>query len=250
MLRNMLPYLQNQHLSAPLSRLTQDQHSALALTDGSLLGGQSQAGTTDALHTNKPSNQTSLLGEPPKDFRLSTNPYLNLASVLPGMAPRGLQAHAMDGILSQDSTGQSGLENYFSYSQQYGDYSQEAIQQWYDQYSGYSSAQADVPGDGSQEQSGDSYQIAVEGENYYQQTSTLAYGDYNAYVQAPPTYYTNAQGSYQAGSTLAVDKTISTEKRPYILSSPEVSSIGYTQQYAPPSGDSYADSYVKRKKVY
>lgn len=42
------------------------------------------------------------------------------------MAPRGVQAHAMDGLLSQDSTGQPGLENYFSYSQQYGDYSQVA----------------------------------------------------------------------------------------------------------------------------
>ncbi|XP_018409343.1 PREDICTED: ribonucleoprotein PTB-binding 2 [Nanorana parkeri] len=148
--KNLMPYLHNQQLSASLSQLAQDQQSALALTDGSLLSGQSQAGTTDTLHTNKPSNQTSLLGEPPKDFRLSTNPYLNLASVLPGMSARGLQAHAVDGLLCQDSAGQSGLENYFSYSQQYGDYSQEAIQQWYDQYSGYSSAQTDVPGDGSQ----------------------------------------------------------------------------------------------------
>ncbi|XP_077306675.1 ribonucleoprotein PTB-binding 2 isoform X3 [Lithobates pipiens] len=228
---DLLPYLHNQQLSTSLSRLAQDNQSVLALSDGSLLGGQSQAGTPDASHLNKTSNQTSLLGEPPRDFRLSTNPYLNLASVLPGMAPRGVQAHAMDGLLSQDSTGQPGLENYFSYSQQYGDYSQEAIQQWYDQYSGYSSTQADVPGDGSQ-------------------SSTLGYGEYSAYVQAPPTYYTNAQASYQVGSALSVDKTISTEKRPYILSSPEVGTIGYTQQYTPTSGDSYAESYVKRKKVY
>nr|DBA17803.1 TPA: hypothetical protein GDO54_016124 [Pyxicephalus adspersus] len=247
--KSLLPYLHNQHLGASLSRLAQDKQSALAVTDGSLLSGQSQPGTIDTLHTNKPSNQTSLLGEPPKDIRLSTNPYLNLASVLPGMTPRGLQAHTMDGLLSQDTTGQSGLENYFSYSQQYGDYSQEAIQQWYDQYSGYCSTQTEVPGDTSQEQSGDSYKTAVEGENFYQ-SSTLGFGEYNAYVQAPPTYYTNAQGTYQAASTLSVDKTISTEKRPYILSSPEVSSIGYTQQYTSTSGDNYGDSYVKRKKVY
>lgn len=30
-------------------------------------------------------NQTSLLGEPPKEIRLSKNPYLNLASVLPSV---------------------------------------------------------------------------------------------------------------------------------------------------------------------
>lgn len=33
--------------------------------------------------------QTSLLGEPPKEIRLSTNPYLNLASVLPGICLPG-----------------------------------------------------------------------------------------------------------------------------------------------------------------
>lgn len=35
--------------------------------------------------------QTSLLGEPPKEIRLSTNPYLNLASVLPGICLPGKQ---------------------------------------------------------------------------------------------------------------------------------------------------------------
>lgn len=35
--------------------------------------------------------QTSLLGDPPKEIRLSTNPYLNLASVLPGICLPGKQ---------------------------------------------------------------------------------------------------------------------------------------------------------------
>lgn len=35
--------------------------------------------------------QTSLLGDPPKEIHLSTNPYLNLASVLPSMCLSGKQ---------------------------------------------------------------------------------------------------------------------------------------------------------------
>ncbi|XP_068095410.1 ribonucleoprotein PTB-binding 2 [Hyperolius riggenbachi] len=229
--KNLLPYFHNQHLGSSLSRLAQDK--APAVTEGTLLSGQFHGQTinTDTLHMNKPYHQSSLLGEPPKDIRLSTNPYLNLASVLPGMSARSLHTPAADGLLSQDSTAQSGIENYF-YNQQYEDYSQEALQQWYDQYSGYSSTQAETSSDANQP------------------SSTLSYGDYNAYVQAPPTYYVNAQSSYQAGATLSVEKAISTEKRPYIFSGTEVGSIGYSQQYTPSSADSYGDSYVKRKKVY
>uniref|UniRef100_A0A8C7PA67 Ribonucleoprotein PTB-binding 1 n=1 Tax=Oncorhynchus mykiss TaxID=8022 RepID=A0A8C7PA67_ONCMY len=39
-----------------------------------------------------PSSQFSLLGEPPKEMKLPSNPYLNLASVLPGMVLQG-KAH-------------------------------------------------------------------------------------------------------------------------------------------------------------
>ncbi|XP_075037925.1 ribonucleoprotein PTB-binding 2 isoform X2 [Mixophyes fleayi] len=240
MQKNMLPYYHNQHLSSALCRLAQDKQSASGASDGSLLPGQnsaqSQPSNTDALHVNKANSQMSLLGEPPRDFRLSTNPYLNLASVLPGNSLTGLaapilQSHAMDGLLSQDSATQPGLDNYFTYSQHYGDYSQEALQQWYEQYSSYGSAQVEAQTDSGQS------------------SSTLGYGDYSAYIQAPPTYYANAQGSYQAGIAASAEKVTSTDKRAYIVSASETAG-GYSEQYPQSSGESYSDSYFKRKKIY
>ncbi|NXD10294.1 RAVR2 protein, partial [Nothocercus nigrocapillus] len=83
--------------------------------------------------------QTSLLGEPPKEIRLSTNPYLNLASVLPGLClpaiaskassppqQTGLANNILDAAVSQGAASQHGVENYFSYSQQPGEYAQVA----------------------------------------------------------------------------------------------------------------------------
>ncbi|NXG22037.1 RAVR2 protein, partial [Grallaria varia] len=83
--------------------------------------------------------QTSLLGEPPKEIRLSTNPYLNLASVLPGIClpaiaskasnpqqQTGLPSSAVDAAVSQGAASQHAVENYFSYPQQQGEYTQVA----------------------------------------------------------------------------------------------------------------------------
>ncbi|NXE69216.1 RAVR2 protein, partial [Calcarius ornatus] len=81
--------------------------------------------------------QTSLLGEPPKEIRLSTNPYLNLASVLPGICLPAIASKAssppqqsslannvVDAAVSQGTASQHAMENYFSYSQQPGEYPQ------------------------------------------------------------------------------------------------------------------------------
>ncbi|KAG9469618.1 hypothetical protein GDO78_020065 [Eleutherodactylus coqui] len=229
--KNLLPYYHSQHSALP--RLPQDKQAAPMASEGALLTGPNpaliQASAADALHVSKMTNQTSLLGEPPRDIRLSTNPYLNLASVLPGMAIRALQSQTMDGLISQDTAAQP--DGYLAYNQQYGDYSQEALQQWYDQYSTYSGAQTDAPGDSSQS------------------SSTLGYGEYSTYIRAPPTYYTNAQALYQPGVTASADKVTGTEKRAYILSSTDAGS-GYSDHYGQTSGDGCGDAYFKRKKVY
>ncbi|NXU11527.1 RAVR2 protein, partial [Pardalotus punctatus] len=81
--------------------------------------------------------QTSLLGEPPKEIRLSTNPYLNLASVMPGICLPALASKAssppqqtslpnsvVDAAVSQGTASQHAMENYFTYSQQPGEYPQ------------------------------------------------------------------------------------------------------------------------------
>eukprot|EP00079_Xenopus_tropicalis_P024302 XP_012816870.1 PREDICTED: ribonucleoprotein PTB-binding 2 isoform X2 [Xenopus tropicalis] len=252
--KSMMPFYHNPHMSSVLSRLTQDkQPTSIALLEGagsqpylqqsgSVLTGpnqpQNQPASSGSPLLNKSSNQTSLLGEPPRDIRLSTNPYLNLASVLAGssiagMGLRNIQQHNMNRSTTQESASQPGLESYFGYSQQYGDYSQEALQQWYDQYSAYSSSQV--------EQSHSEEQASSSG---------LAYGNYSAYVQAPPTYYSSAQMTYQAESTAPSNKASTKEKRAYILSATEASPAGYMNPLTEGSGEHYGDSYFKRKKVY
>ncbi|XP_069594300.1 ribonucleoprotein PTB-binding 2 isoform X1 [Ranitomeya imitator] len=226
--KSLLPYYHS------LPRLPQDKPSASGATEGSLLSGPNpahiQAGAADTLHTNKTTHQTSLLGEPPRDIRLSTNPYLDLASVLPGMVIRAIHSHGMDGLISQDTAAAPpGLDGYVAYSQQYGDYSQEGLQQWYDQYSTYGAPQTDAIGDTGQS------------------SSTLGFGDYSTYVPAAPTYYANAQALYPPGITASAEKLTGGEKRAYILSSPDAGP-GYSEHYGQASSD--GDSYFKRKKVY
>ncbi|NWV20541.1 RAVR2 protein, partial [Origma solitaria] len=81
--------------------------------------------------------QTSLLGDPPKEIRLSTNPYLNLASVLPGICLPAIASKAssppqqsslansvLDAAVAQGTASQHAMENYFGYSQQPGEYPQ------------------------------------------------------------------------------------------------------------------------------
>ncbi|XP_063283944.1 ribonucleoprotein PTB-binding 2 isoform X2 [Pelobates fuscus] len=267
--KNMMQYYHNPHMGSVLPRISHDKQSegstsqAYIPQPGSMLAGknlpQSQANSSECSPVNKANTQTSLLGEPPKDFRLSTNPYLNLASVLPGntlaaLGSRSLQQYAMDGSSTQEAAVQPVLESYFNYSQQYGDYSQEAAQQWYDQYSAYNSSQSALQTDESHEQqTAESYTPVTDGENYYYQScSSAGYGDYGAYVQAPPTYYANAQGTYQAVSTETAEKTSTsaTEKRTYLMATPEVTATEYASQYGQGTADNYSDAYFKRKKVF
>ncbi|KAM8930134.1 ribonucleoprotein PTB-binding 2 [Pelodytes ibericus] len=256
--KNMMPYYHNQHMGSSLARISHDKPS-----DGSQgylqpaasilpIPNLPQTNSAEPSLTNKSGNQTSLLGEPPRDIRLSTNPYLNLASVLPGTAlaglsTRNLQQYAFDGSTSQECVAQPALESYFTYSQQYGDYSQETAQQWYDQYSAYNSAQTALqPEDGHEQHAAESY--TGEGDSYYYQSSSAPrYGEYSAYVQAPPTYYASAQGTYQGAGTESPEKTSAMEKRPYLMETPDANSA---DQYSQGAADNYSDAYFKRKKVY
>ncbi|XP_029473409.1 ribonucleoprotein PTB-binding 2 isoform X2 [Rhinatrema bivittatum] len=219
-----------------------------------------------------PSNQTSLLGEPPRDFRLSTNPYLNLASVLPGVClpgpPKAAYAQQQTGVLgstletavSQGSSSQPALENYFNYCQQYGDYTQEAVQQWYAHYNQvYSTTQAGKQEDGGSEKIGlaEIYQH-LPTDDYYNQGSAAAYGNYNTYLHVMPSYYTGAQGAQQPASAQSsqqnpLNKTPwRTEKRgsSYLLPSPETNAVDHGSQNSQDAGEHYTDSSFKRKRVY
>uniref|UniRef100_U3J0D0 Ribonucleoprotein, PTB binding 2 n=1 Tax=Anas platyrhynchos platyrhynchos TaxID=8840 RepID=U3J0D0_ANAPP len=152
----MLPFFPNQHIvgqalpgqnNAPEKQSTteavvsgsQPYHQTLTnLPAGALRAGhakqQNQLKSTDTSLGTPLKKQTSLLGEPPKEIRLSTNPYLNLASVLPGIClpassppqQTGLPNNIVDAAVSQGATSQHGMEGYFNYSQQHGEYTQVA----------------------------------------------------------------------------------------------------------------------------
>ncbi|KAM4655248.1 ribonucleoprotein PTB-binding 2 isoform 7-T7 [Amazona ochrocephala] len=180
------------------------------------------------VHQTPLKKQTSLLGDPPKEIRLSTNPYLNLASVLPGIClpaiaskassppqQTGLSNNIVDAAVSQGTTSQHAMENYLNYSQQHGEYTQE---------------------------------------------STLgSYPDYSPCLQVMPTLYSGAQGSYQPGSLQLPPQTpinkvapARSEKRgsSYLLSPPEPSPMEYLAQQTQGSAVRYAESSLKKKRVY
>uniref|UniRef100_A0A8C2TU50 Ribonucleoprotein PTB-binding 1 n=1 Tax=Coturnix japonica TaxID=93934 RepID=A0A8C2TU50_COTJA len=158
----LLPFFPNQHIvgqaiagqnNAPDKALTaegvvsgsQPYHQSVTnIAAGALRAGHAkqqnqlnQLKSTDTTLGPPSKKQTSLLGEPPKEIRLSTNPYLNLASVLPGIClpaiaskassppqQSGLSNNIVDAAVSQGTASQHAMENYFNYAQQHGEYTQ------------------------------------------------------------------------------------------------------------------------------
>nr|KAF6380060.1 ribonucleoprotein, PTB binding 2 [Myotis myotis] len=157
----LLPFFPNQHIAGqagPGHGNTQEKQPASVgiaegnfsgsqaylqsfpnLTAGGLLAGhhkqqQSQPKSTEMSSGAASKNQTSLLGEPPKEIRLSKNPYLNLASVLPSVClsspaskttlqKTGIASNILEAI-SQENESQHTLEKCIAYSQPFGDYAQ------------------------------------------------------------------------------------------------------------------------------
>ncbi|XP_061220914.1 ribonucleoprotein PTB-binding 2 isoform X4 [Neopsephotus bourkii] len=276
----MLPFFPNQHIvgqampgqnnapdkPAPTEAVvsgSQPYHQTLTnLSAGALRAGhakqQNQLKSTDANLGTPLKKQTSLLGDPPKEIRLSTNPYLNLASVLPGIClpaiaskassppqQTGLSNNLVDAAVSQGTTSQHAMENYLNYSQQHGEYTQEAVQQWYQHYAqAYNPTQARVD----------------EFENEASEDSTGgSYPAYSPCLQVMPTLYSGAQGSYQPGSLQLPPQTplnkvapARSEKRgsSYLLSPPEPSPVEYLAQQTQGSAARYAESSLKKKRVY
>uniref|UniRef100_A0A4W5MIC2 Uncharacterized protein n=1 Tax=Hucho hucho TaxID=62062 RepID=A0A4W5MIC2_9TELE len=160
-------------------------------------GLHSYSSTESSPASGAPSSQFSLLGEPPKEMKLPSNPYLNLASVLPGMvlqAPAacktqtgqhlvGVYSSAMPPV-SQPSTSHTPAPystdtsaDYSHYSQAY---SQEAMQQWYQHYQDQSYSTAPQESQ-AKDYSKEHTQQAV--------ASAPSYGDYSSYMQAVSQYY-------------------------------------------------------------
>nr|XP_061791238.1 ribonucleoprotein PTB-binding 2-like [Nerophis lumbriciformis] len=144
--------------------------------------------------------QSSLLGEPPKDVRLPSNPYLNLASVMPGVVLQGsLGSKALTGqpassmygssatpVVSQSSgsfSHNAAASTTTSYntdtSSDYNHYNQ-AYTQWYQQYQTAQGYHSGTPQDNS----------AVDyAKDHSQVPPVSSYSDYNSYMQTVTQYY-------------------------------------------------------------
>ncbi|XP_061859762.1 ribonucleoprotein PTB-binding 2 isoform X3 [Colius striatus] len=251
----MLPFFPNQHIvgqTIPGQNTPPEKHSSPeALVPGSQPYHQPLANLPAAalraghakqqppLKSAEPSlgpplkKQTSLLGEPPKEIRLSTNPYLNLASVLPGIClpaiaskasspaqQSGLPSSTPDAAVAQGTTSPHAMENYFNYSQQPGEYTQ---------------ARAD---DFESEAS--------------EECASGSYPDYNTCLQVLPTLYSGAQGSYQPGSSQHPPQNplhkvaARSEKRSAAL----LARPGEAEPPCPQPPGPYAEASLKKKRVY
>ncbi|XP_051568767.1 ribonucleoprotein PTB-binding 2-like [Myxocyprinus asiaticus] len=190
---------------------------------GSLLGStmhkapanhHSTSPQTSTSVTTQSSCQTSLLGDPPKEVKLPSNPYLNLASVLPGVVlqapcnskPQTVQTHSgtYSAVLppatnqpSQYSTETTPAEYTHQYTQQY---TQEAMQQWYQHYQAQTYANTSQETAAVTECTKEQPQVVV----------TSSYGDYNSYMHAVSQYYSHTQMS-QAAAQVYQHRDVSKE---------------------------------------
>ncbi|XP_059709589.1 ribonucleoprotein PTB-binding 2 isoform X3 [Haemorhous mexicanus] len=194
--------------------------------------------------------QTSLLGEPPKEIRLSTNPYLNLASVLPGIClPAAIASKAssppqqtslpnnvVDAAVSQGTAPQHAMENYFSYSQQPGEYPQEAVQQWYQHYAqAHPSTQA--RGDGLENEASE-------------EPAGGSFPNYSTCLQVVPSFLSGAQGSQpglQPPPANPLKQVAPKRSSSYLVSCPEP---GPAEFPGPGGAARFAESSLKKKRVY
>ncbi|XP_061634785.1 ribonucleoprotein PTB-binding 2 isoform X3 [Phyllopteryx taeniolatus] len=156
--------------------------------------------------------QSSLLGEPPKDVRLPSNPYLNLASVMPGVVLQGslgskspampptsgLYGNSATPVVSQGSgsfshnaappsTTSYNTDTSSDFSQYNQAYTQEAMQQWYQHYQtaqGYNSAM-------SQDNTATDYT-----KDHTQIPPVSSYGDYSSYMQTVTQCYSQSTATH------------------------------------------------------
>ncbi|KAF7244269.1 Ribonucleoprotein PTB-binding 2 [Varanus komodoensis] len=146
--------------------------------------------------------------------------------------------------VAQVTTSQQAVENCFNYPTQYGDYTQDSVQQWYQQYAqAYRTIQArveEIANDRPEESDGG------------------VYCDYSNYLQVIPSCYAPAQGSFHPGILPLTPQNplkmapIGNEKQgsSYLISTPEDGRVDYLNQQAQGSMVHYAELYLKRKRVY
>ncbi|XP_072245204.1 ribonucleoprotein PTB-binding 2 isoform X1 [Leuresthes tenuis] len=185
--------------------------------------GQHNSSDGSSLTNMTNSGQSSLLGDPPKEVRLPSNPYLNLASVMPGVVLQGSVGSKAQGgppasgvygspvnpVVSQGSSSYShsstattpapySSDTSTDYSQYNQAYSQEAMQQWYQHYQ---AAQAHTYNTAAPQVS----TAADYSKEHTQTPAVTSYGDYSSYMQAVTQYYSQPATASQAYANKEVD---------------------------------------------
>ncbi|XP_078417433.1 ribonucleoprotein PTB-binding 2 isoform X2 [Cetorhinus maximus] len=194
---------------------------------------QPKASMSGAAWSTTTSNQTSLLGIPPPDLKMPNNPYLNFCNILPNLnlhvgnaskhTPGQQHAGVLESMLNpaisravttpellQSSASQYTFDCYPEYTSSCGEYSQDTMQQWYQNYApshnsepfvvGCEKEQSEVPAPAFVQTS-----VAPVEMFYNQHTSVNTSVDYSMAVQVVPSYYAASQtyfpGSMQSGQT-------------------------------------------------
>ncbi|XP_072430160.1 ribonucleoprotein PTB-binding 2 isoform X4 [Chiloscyllium punctatum] len=217
---------------------------------------QPKVSMSNAVWTTTMSNQTSLLGVPPPDLKIPNNPYLNFCNILPnlnlqvGNASKHNVGQQQTGVLEsmlnpaisraatapemlQTSTSQYAFDCYPEYTSSCGEYSQDAMQQWYQTYvPSHNSSEAFVAGCEKEQ---------CEGSPCATSQQSLAPG-------------AGILGPAPMGNPMSnVKSPVTGQKRAssYLLPSPEVSPDGgYVGQHSQGLGGHYADSYYKKKRIF
>ncbi|XP_078545313.1 ribonucleoprotein PTB-binding 1 isoform X2 [Lissotriton helveticus] len=218
---------------------------------GSLISGLQKQ---KQMESRPPASGASLLGEPPKDFKFPQNPYLNLQGLLPtsnlpgpikgmqysqnngglGNSSRILQSSLQDSLLSS-----SQLVDNFSFDCQQQDLLQPRI---YPQ-------NRDVSG-----------QTMGSFTHRPKMSPSSQFSDRNSLGLMQPPFYSGSSSSYFSSGMhgdlhqSSVQKTpIGGQKRGFshLIPSPEPSPEGgYVGQHSQGLGGHYADSYLKRKRIF
>lgn len=222
----VMPYLQARVSTGEQNNsLSSNPIVAPTTTPSASVSSSSSSGCTDRQPappgTLVNNNQSSLLGDPPKDVRLPSNPYLNLASVMPSVVLQGsIGAKTVAGqassavytgpvapVASQTpssfshsaatTTAPYSTDTSTDYSQYSQAYTQEAMQQWYQHYQAaqahtYNTAPPDAT-------------TAEYAKDHTQAPPVSSYADYNSYMQAVTQYYSQPATATQAYATKEVD---------------------------------------------
>ncbi|XP_059840381.1 ribonucleoprotein PTB-binding 2 isoform X8 [Hypanus sabinus] len=171
------------------------------------------------------SNQSLLLGVPPNDLKIPNNPYLNFCNMLPspnfhvGNANKHTPVQQHDAVLEsilnpaisraakklQTSASQCTFDCYATYAPNYGDYTQETIQQWHqNSVTSHNSSEAFIPECGKEQCEIPAPTFVKTSfaplETFHNQhLSTNADVDYGMAVQMMPSYYAERQSNFPRG---------------------------------------------------